>query len=550
MLWDLRHRGPDGSVIADYGDLTLGFCRLRIVGPPGLDQPVSVGASVTAINGEIYNHRQLTVGLSATFRQIAEQGSDCCIVAHLQDSLGLDFLSQLDGMFAGVCFDADLERLSLFRDHLGMKPIHFARLESGVAFASSTEALTRLVAPAVDADALFDYLLTGYVQSPCTLLRGVADVPPGSVVTFDSAVGRPEIRRWFSFDSPIDHDVRSVIEESIRSEADIDGPLFCAVSGGLDSGVVAAVASASRKDLVGITVSYKDVPNDPDVVTARRLCEDLNMAGVVVELSSDDYRAELEQGWLYDQPLSDPNAIAFGRACREVSARGGRVFLTGDGADELFCGYPYYARAVANSHLLSFASATVFTSMTDATDRRFVRLVTGRHHARRLAIPRRSPLQHMQEVDILGWLEANILEKGDRIGMAHQVEVRAPFLRPRVVRAAFSIDDREKITPDKPTGKLVIRRAFADILPTYVINRPKQGFMCPIDVWLRGRLGADLACEATWSVDDQWDVRAEQLLWEEHRSGLANWGQQLWRTSVARVWWRTMLARQSGSLSE
>jgi asparagine synthase (glutamine-hydrolysing) len=172
--------------------------------------------------------------------------------------------------------------------------------------------------------------------------------------------------------------------------------------------------------------------------------------------------------------------------------------------------------------------------MMDDRDRDFVHFITRKRVWRPLRPSWRDPMTKAQLIDIGGWLEANVLEKSDRFGMADQVEVRTPFLRKRVVRAALDLPPEAKFDVPRVTGKLALREAFADAIPCNVLTREKQGFPCPLNIWLRGRLGEELRGEATWAVADAWDTRYEQELWTRHLSGKEDWGQQLWRLAVVR----------------
>jgi asparagine synthase (glutamine-hydrolysing) len=178
--------------------------------------------------------------------------------------------------------------------------------------------------------------------------------------------------------------------------------------------------------------------------------------------------------------------------------------------------------------------------MTDNSDRAFVRRVTGQPRAWQVRPSLRPPLRQVQEVDLREWLEPNLLAKADRFGMADHVEVRVPFLRPRIVATALSLPAHRKVAGD--VMKLALKDAFRDILPDYVTGRPKQGFPCPIGQWLRSKMGRALRASATWSVADMWSVAMEQELWHEHLENRRDWGQQLWRLATARAWWRSVSA--------
>ncbi len=540
MLASLSARGPDRVDIVNEGPLTVGLARLTIVGEEGPDQPRCFDGVTAAVNGEIYNHADLRLLLPPQARP-EEGASDCALLPALYRTSGRTFVEDLDGIFSGVLYDARSDELILFRDHAGIKPLHWRGHDGGLAFASATAALTRRRSPTLNRRSFRRYLATGYVEGPRTLLVDVHDVPPGTIGRFDPGSGRPLFTRWRHWrgkplSSPAE--VGRLVEEAVRSEMPTSGPVHATLSGGLDSTVTTLLAARHRPDLTALTVVYADAPEDPDRLHALRLAREVGIAHEEVVVDRHDYRASILSAWEFDQPLGDPNALAFAKLCARVRDRGGRVLLSGDGADELFCGYPYYQRARLGWPLAHLAAAT-FSSMTDRSDRAFVRRLTARPFPRPLRPPSGPPLRQMQILDLEGWLEANLLEKADRFGMASSVEVRVPFLRRRVIEAALGLPDDEKISTD-PRGKVALRREFSDLVPAWIMSRPKQGFASPVERWLAGPLGAELAAEATHSVGESWNVRRERQLWQQHLRGEADWGQQLWRLCVARAWWRAL----------
>lgn len=540
MLDDQRARGPDGAAVRSAGPLTLGFTRLAIVGGRGVDQPLEVDGMLVATIGEIYNHEALWRRFGGASSP-PPGGSDCAVVPLLARAAGPGFVEHLDGIFSGAVYDVARSKLVLFRDHVGVKPMHWCKVEGGIGFASSTSALTRVIEPRLNRRRLRSYLATGYVEGASTLLAGVHDLPPGSTGVLDRSRTGISVRRWFdpargAAASP--PSLRALIEDAVKTETPGAGATHACLSGGVDSTIATTVAARKRPDLTALTVVYDDWECDGDRLHARRVASALGIRQTEVRVGWRDYLDGVRAPWPFDQPLADPNALAFARLCSCVSADGGRVLLSGDGADELFCGYPYYRRG-RGARLLATAVAATFDSMTTPNDREFVRRLTGLPARRPLTVVRGSPLRHMQIRDIGGWLEANLLEKADRFGMAHSVEVRVPFLRRAVVAAALALSDEEKISA-AGEGKYALRREFAALLPRHVLDRPKQGFPCPLDEWLVGPLGRELADEARDPAGGGWDADAEQALWYDHLSGRRNWGQQLWRLAVLRAWWRTV----------
>jgi asparagine synthase (glutamine-hydrolysing) len=350
----------------------------------------------------------------------------------------------------------------------------YAQPPFGTAFASTVAGLLPVVKPAINRFAMRTYLECGYVKTPHTLLADVHAVPAASTVNFRSYRAGPQISAWFDpreF-AASEGMLRQLISEAVQSEIPDGWPVVSTLSGGVDSSLVTLLLKAAGAEPSAITVRYAGLEHDADLETARRLCADFGLEHIEVHVTPGDYLAEVLGGWRFDQPLADPNAIAFNRLCRQARALGSRVLLTGDGADELFCGYSYYQRPAQGGPLGRLAAWT-FSSMTDNRDRAFVRRVTGQPRARQVRPGLRPPLRQVQEADLREWLEPNLLAKADRFGMADHVEVRVPFLRPRIVATALSLPAHRKIAGD--VMKLALKDAFRDILPDYVTGRRSKG---------------------------------------------------------------------------
>lgn len=543
MLDHMSERGPDSKRVIHCADLTLGFSRLTIVGDPtDSPQPYHGESIVCAVNGEIYNFRSLLGYLPDSGQVTSSLCDDCAVVLPLAERNPDRFVRELDGIFAGVVFDIRRDHLTLFRDHAGIKPMFYAQPSVGTAFASTVAGLLPVIRPAVSRGAMRTYLECGYVKTPHTMLVGVHAVPAASTVSFRSFRAVPQIANWFDRRDCAagEETLRQLIWEAVQSEIPVGWPVVTTLSGGIDSSLVTLILRAVGAKPSAITVRYDQTEHDADLETARRLCGDFGIDHVEVPVTPSDYMTEVLGDWRFDQPLADPNGIALNRLCRQTRALGSRVLLTGDGADELFCGYSYHQRP-AQGGPRGHLAAWTFNSMTDNRDRAFARLVTGRPSVRQVRPTLGQPLRRVQEADLRMWLEPNLLTKADRFGMADHVEIRVPFLRPNVVATALALQPERKVSDG--VTKLALKDAFCDVLPGYITERPKQGFPCPISEWLRGEMGRELRASATWSVADMWSVKEEHLLWGEHLDGLRDWGQQLWRLAVARAWWRSVSAR-------
>ena len=536
MLSACIDRGPDGSRILSSGDLTVGFCRLAIVGErEGESQPLESSRAIGAINGEIYNHLALRtmLGQSSDARL-----SDSIVLLPLAEAQPEAFLARLDGIFAGFVFDRMQRTLTLFRDHIGVKPMYYNTQGEERVFGSTVAAVVAgMTNPTFSQRGILRYLLDGYPATTMPLIEGVKAVLPGSLVRFAHPESHPVERRWFSLARPghSHKSIRELLLDAVESEIPTGWPTVSALSGGIDSTLITLLLHRAGAQPTALTVKY-DTPEsgaEADLAVARRVATDHRIGHHEVHVSREDYAEEIARGWRFDQPIADPNAIAFHRMAAVARQLGSRVLFTGDGADELFAGYTYHQQA-AGALPRALAQSWLGTSMTSTQDRRFLRELTGSRVRHRIHPSFGEPLRAVQTRDLREWLEPNLLAKLDRFGMAAGVEARVPFLRPALVQAAFALSRRDRV--DGSRTKVALRNQFADVLPSHVLDRAKVGFPSPLSDWLRGPLGRDLATLAKDSVAGMWDPSRERDLWQQHITGERDWGQQLWRVAVLRSW--------------
>jgi len=540
MLSACADRGPDGARVLTTGDLTVGFCRLAIVGERvGDSQPLESSRTIGAINGEIYNHMALraAVGLSTDSRL-----SDSVVLLPLAEAEPEAFLERIDGIFAGFVFDRLQRTLTLFRDHVGIKPMYYSAGGKECVFGSTVAAVAAgMTNPTLNRRGVLRYLLDGYPSTASPLVEGITAVSPGCRVRFGDPGGRPVERRWFDLARPghLHETIRELLLWAVATEIPVGWPTVSALSGGIDSTLITLLLQRAGAQPTALTIRY-DTPElgaESDLAVARRVAQDHALSHYEVLVTRDDYADEVLRGWRFDQPIADPNAIAFNRMAVAARSLGSRVIFTGDGADELFAGYDYHRNA-AGPLPRALAQSWLGTSMTSQHDRQFLTQLTGLRTRRRVHPSFEEPLRAVQERDLRGWLEPNLLAKLDRFGMASGVEARVPFLRPALVRAALALPLRSRI--HQLRTKVALRDQFADVLPPYVLDRGKVGFPSPLADWLRGPLGHELSSLAVDSVAGIWDPSAERRLWQQHITGERDWGQQLWRIAVLRSWERSL----------
>ena len=537
MLRVIAHRGPDGTGTHVSADRRFqgGFTRLAIIDLATSDQPLveDGGSRVFLGNGEIYNYRELRAELRDKGHVFHTQGDmEVGLKAYVQ--YGRDFVHRLNGMYGLALYERDAHRLLLVRDRLGIKPLYWARLEGGgILFASEIKSLftSGLVEPRVDESRLSTWLLHGYVPAPDTLYAGVGKLPPGHWLSV-AADGAVTVERYWrpraAADLPRDAaaakaHLLGLLEDSVRLQLHSDVPLGILLSGGIDSGLVTALAARhSATPLHTYTVRFAGAPVDESPL-ARAVAGRYGTRHTQFELGMDDVCAHLPAlAWHCDEPLFDASLLP-NHLINAVLGRDIRVVLNGSGGDELFAGYGRYFPLAAERRWLALPTAlraalrpligaaaplrawqleraellerdpgaylADHTTQFPAPLRRRLgrgEAVTAAHSAAFAAFagPRQSG---MLAADLETYLPEDLMLLLDRTTMAASVEGRVPFLDHRLVEAALALPPELRTPGGRQKG--LEREMAAELLPAEVLNAPKQGFASPVPAWFAGDLG-------------------------------------------------------------
>jgi len=534
MLAVIRHRGPDGTGrhTSDDRRFQAGFARLAIIDLATGDQPLveAGGARVLLGNGEIYNYRELRAELAERGHRFATSG-DMEPALKLYGERGLDFVDALNGMYGLVIYDRNPHRLVLVRDRLGIKPLYWARLAGGgILFASEIKALfaSGLLDPVVDETAVTSFLAHGYVPAPATLWRGVNKLAPGHLLVAEGDA-EPRIRRYWRA-SPAKHGptdaagLTALLEDAVRLQLRSDVPVSAMLSGGLDSGLIVALAARHlERPLSTYTVRFLGAAVDESPLAAEVVAR-YGTNHTTLDLDSDQAAALLPRlAWYADEPLADATLLP-SHLVNAMLAKETRVVLNGTGGDELFAGYgryfqlpvearylrlPGWARAAAEKAIAAFDP---FLAWQLARSAKFDgnRGAYLHDHCTQFPPPllklignRGGPVTPAQAAffaDFAGpaqtaglyaemctYLPEDLLTLLDRTTMASSVEGRVPFLDHRLVEAALAVPP-ERRTPHG-RQKALERQMATGLLPDSVLNAAKQGFASPVPAWFRGGLG-------------------------------------------------------------
>ncbi len=516
MTHSLRHRGPDRQRTWAAEGVRLGHTRLSILDlSEAGDQPMALGPYTLTYNGEIYNFRELRSELPGPFRST----SDTEVLLHLFARHGAGCLERLQGMFAFAVWDASAGRLLAARDRLGIKPLYYRELESGLAFASEIKALLELGRPTVDPTALRDYFTYKYVPEPKSIYAGIRQLPPGHWLTWDGQLRierywTPRAETVFTDEGEAVERLGELLGEIVPAHTIADVPVAVFLSGGIDSTTLVGHLDRPRTVTLGTDIKRRDEAPFARQIAAHFGTE--HHEDVAASLDLDEALDAIPR--VFDEPFGDTGAWATFLVSR-LARRQVKVALSGEGGDELFCGYQWYSKWLTQkSSRLYRALARLlppFSGSGRSSQRRAARgleryaaflgpftIEQRRHllgpalavdgyddlwHFRRHWREDLEPVKRMQWADIHTFLPGDLLTKVDRSSMAHSLEVRPPFLDHRLVEFALAVD--APLLRDVPgnRGKLIVRKLMEPRIPPGFFDRPKRGFNLPFKDWVQKR---------------------------------------------------------------
>jgi asparagine synthase (glutamine-hydrolysing) len=608
MCDSIAHRGPDGEGywVAANSRVGFGHRRLAIIDLSTLaNQPMTIeDRSVWIVfNGEIYNHAEIRQELEALGDRLwLTDHSDTEVILRAYKRWGIDAIHRFRGMFAFALWDEIKKELFLVRDRIGIKPLYFTQFGERLSFASEIKAL--IADPecprAIDEEAMFHYLSFYTAPAPSTLFRGISKLPPGTWARIDSKGCWTERRYWDAWDHVypmLQHDEGEIAERvlgqlrtSVRYRKVSDVRVGVFLSGGLDSSANAILFREGEQNAVKtFSIGYKG--NNGSYLNefeyARRIANQIGAEHYELELSIDDLLDFVPRMvWLQDEPIADPVCVPHYYVSKLARENGVTVAQIGEGADELFCGYPSWLtylrvqkmdgwplpNALKNAGLPLLAAAgmsrgrqyellrrgankePVFWSGAEAFTDFGKRCLLGprlresfrEHTSWDVVAPVRkrfedkawdkSGLNWMTYADLNMRLPELLLMRADKMSMGVGLEGRVPFLDHKFVEMALSIPTCAKLHGN--VTKHILKKAVRNVVPDDIVDRPKQAFSVPIGEWFLDRLGGEMRsriddfCRNT----DLIDPKEVDWLFRHKKSA------HLWIVFNLAVWWRTYIA--------
>jgi asparagine synthase (glutamine-hydrolysing) len=582
----LRHRGPDASGAVGDGQFALAARRLSIIDLETGDQPLQNedGTVHVVQNGEILNYEALRDELARDGHVFRSHG-DTEVLAHLYERDGDGLVSRLRGMFALAIWDARRRRLLLARDRFGIKPLYYRVDGAELEFASELRALPR---GEIDLDALEAYLAFNVVPGPLTIFRECRKLPPGHTLVWEDGEVRLE-RYADALPAPVAdlrsgdagelaEELRERLRDSVRAHLVADVPVGVLLSGGVDSGLLAALAAeVSPGPLHTFTVGFDERSFD-ETADAERVARRYGTEHHAIRLRPDGATLLTRLAEVFDEPFADSSALPT-FLISQLAASTVKVVLSGEGGDELFGGYYTYQadllaqRAGFLARIARPAVELLPSSNAKASfDYRAKRFVRGahlppleRHHAwkeifspdARAALTGRrhgfdpvdllrerhrrtegaEEVARLQDVDRATLLVDDLLVKTDRASMAWSLEARVPYLDTAVTDFALALPRHLRLGLLRK--KVLLRKAAEPLLPPEVVRGRKRGFSIPAAAWLRGELAPfarEVLSHDALRRQGFFALAAVDRLLDDHVAGREDLSRQIWGLLAFTLW--------------
>jgi asparagine synthase (glutamine-hydrolysing) len=545
VVSSMHRRGPDDAGVWMNNDKTIGFgqTRLSIIDLSfGGHQPmVSRNLRyVIVFNGEIYNYKELKIDLEKKGAFFLTN-SDTEVVLWAWQILGPQTFQILRGMFAFAIWDTDEEKLILCRDRMGIKPLLFTTSAESFVFASTLSAIlsSGLIPPILNNQAFIQFLATGSVLQPNTIIQGVQVLMPGYYMVFHK--GELTFEKYWNLERnenlvhafkgygfyELVKATRDMLEESCRFHMVSDVPIGSFLSGGVDStAITALMAQNSPFKLKTFSVGFESAKDYSNELSEARSASDfIGTDHTEVILNGNDIVNNIDDFLsVLDQPSIDGLNTYF---ISKAASKDVKVALSGLGADELFAGYNHFAwptifRNYRSSYLDSLTSkiyrqfpkkifyssflSTLSTQQRLATIRRqfsdsAIRKIINENirsdfsygeierYAESLNLGSNESVYEYSLYELNNYLLNTLLRDTDTVGMGNSIEVRPPFLDHKLVEFALSLPDSTKW--NNGVGKMVLKEATKDLLPKNFFLRKKTGFTLPISRWIYNELNEE-----------------------------------------------------------
>jgi len=586
------HRGPNDSGIwtASNDSYSVGLAqrRLSILDTSILGHQPMLSHDerfVISYNGEIYNYREIKVELEILgFSFVSNCDTEVILAAFEQ--WGNKCFERFNGMFAIAIYDSQEGRLTLARDRMGKKPLYYYVKGNKLVFASELKPIVMFPSfeKEIDYDSVGLYLCNKYIRAPKTIFKNVYKLMPGAILEYDCEKQLYSVNKYWDLltyyneNEEVIYDCNEakkqldeLLHDSMSKRLISDVPLGCFLSGGIDSTLTTAIAQSEKKQPIDtFTIGFYDKERN-EAPEAKKIAEFIGTKHHEIYMSEEEILEQIKNiSVYYDEPFSDPSQLPC-MLVSQIASREVTVALSGDGGDELFCGYKMYDlnkidqkldflgkmeyQMPWNNVLLKRSPAAIRAFVNNRSDMYKVQLFTDVFMEEVENILIRPLINAKNDVegeivsdnlqkkrmilDMLDYLPNDILAKMDRASMKYSLEVRCPILDHRIVEWASKVDHSLKYHGKEK--KYLLKQLTYDYVPKELLEGPKRGFGVPLKKWLRTVLKDDI-----YRVSDKTVLQKQgifdfdgirHLIYKQKMSNNVAYSHILWGFYVFQLWY-------------
>lgn len=585
MMDRIAHRGPDGEgqFVDEY--VALGHRRLSIIDLAGGTQPMATEHLVVVFNGEIYNYLELKKELENKGHHF-KTNSDTEVLLHGYEEYHYEIVNHLRGMFSFALYDTTTHELFCARDHFGIKPFYYYFDQEHFLFASEIKGF--LDHPdfkkELNRDVLDIYLKMNFVAGEQTFFKNVKQLLPGHYLVYKDK--QVEIKRYYSIQFKDQYKsyqemiqaIDQIMKDSVKHHLIADVEVGSFLSSGIDSSYLVSLARPQHT----YTVGYNDERYN-EISYAQDLAQQLGIENKSKIINKEEYLNILPKMMYHlDEPTADPAAVAL-YFVSELASQDVKVVLSGEGADEFFGGYntyrgdidsgiygkiPFFIRhfisrickhlptikgvpfLIRNGERIEDYYVGVNPVFSEQDCKHLLRDTSHLHTHDDIVAPlfknlgKATNIQKRQNVDLQTWFIKDILQKGDKMTMAHSIESRVPFTDKEVFHVASQLKDNQKVT--KENTKVLLRQAAKKVIPNEAYKKKKLGFPVPLREWMREE---DLYQKVfnglqTPIIKELFDDQKLISMLEDHKNQKHDYYKKIWTVYCFSLWHQVFFSEE------
>ncbi|KIA95963.1 asparagine synthase [Pedobacter kyungheensis] len=576
----INFRGPDYTGVQRYNQVVFAHNRLAIIDLDARsNQPFSYLHLHIVFNGEIYNYKDIRKALEAKNYQF-RTSSDTEVICAAYLEYGADCLTYFNGMFAFVIYDTLKNELFGARDRFGKKPFYYAHEHGTFEFASQPSQISIDRDLSVDEDAISQYLIWGYVPQPQSIWQNVKQLPAANYFTYNLQTDKLKITEYWTLDygwknkfagtyEEAKEALALIIADAVKIRMNADVPLGVFLSGGIDSSLVAALATKEIDHVKTFSIKFNEKGFDESAY-ANQVAKHLGTDHHTIECNYDDGIQLIENfNRYYDEPFADSSAIPTMLLSKSTRAHV-TVALSGDAGDEAFLGYHRYKwiKQVSSLFYAPHAIRKAFAGLINQSpsyrhkliamgismedvEKLYVKMFGNMENSwvKQPDLAKYNPLMHIltnpskpllervSDFDIKTYLNGDINTKVDRASMAFSLESRSPLMDYRVIEFSRTLPTHFKYSSGNQ--KRILKDLLFEHVPAHMFDRPKAGFTMPFQNWFRNELKDyvmdNLSADNLKNIPGIHVKRTQEII-NEHMTGKWNRYPQIWKLLVLSQW--------------